>query len=237
VADPDAALNAAGLAFTPDNGSFQVLVRNRQTGITTTHDVIVDLNGVGDDMTLADLAAALGAIDGISAAVTPRGELTVAADSADLEFAFAGDTSGVLAALGVNTFFTGSTARTLGVNAVLRSDPGKLAASRGGIGADTAVAVELAGLLDRPLNSQDGTSLAVMYDRMMGEAAQASTVTRSVAEGTRVFEETLRGQKLATSGVSLDEEAVKLIGYQRSFQASARFIRVLDELLGILVNL
>ncbi len=66
---------------------------------------------------------------------------------------------------------------------------------------------------------------------------QGSSVAKAVAEGFRTFEDTLRGQQLATSGVSLDEEAVRMITYQRAYQASARFITVLNELLDVLVNL
>ena len=64
-----------------------------------------------------------------------------------------------------------------------------------------------------------------------------ASVTRSVAEGFRVFEENLNGQNLAISGVSLDEEAVKLIEFQRAFQAAARYIATLNELLEELVKL
>ena len=39
------------------------------------------------------------------------------------------------------------------------------------------------------------------------------------------------------SGVSLDEEAVNMIQYQRSFQATARVMRTLDELLEETMNL
>jgi flagellar hook-associated protein 1 FlgK len=139
--------------------------------------------------------------------------------------------------LGLNTFFSGSSARGLKVRETVREDPAKFAASRGGIGVDTENAVELAGFLDRPLNSQSGSSLAELYDRLVAETVQGSAVSRSVAEGTRVFEETLRGQKLSTSGVNLDEEAIRLIGHQQSYQASARYIKVLEELLDVLINL
>jgi flagellar hook-associated protein 1 FlgK len=42
---------------------------------------------------------------------------------------------------------------------------------------------------------------------------------------------------MATSGVSLDDEAVRMITLQRAYQASARYIRTLTDLLDILVNL
>jgi len=233
----DLPLSQAGLEFTPVNGSFQVMVRNEQTGITKTTEVLVDLNGLGEETTLADLATMLAAVDGMTAGITSDGKLTISSDSADQEFAFGGDTSGVLAALGLNTFFSGSTAGDLGVSEVLRQDPAKFAASRGGIAADTENAEELAALLDRPIQSRNGLSLAALYDGLMGETTQASSLTQAAAEGTRVFETTLRGQKLAISGVNLDEEAVRMIGLQRSFQAAARYIAALDELLQIVVNL
>ena len=46
VDDPDAAINKAGLDFTPNSGSFQVLIRNKKDDITKTHDIRIDLNGI-----------------------------------------------------------------------------------------------------------------------------------------------------------------------------------------------
>ncbi len=230
-------LDEAGLPFIPENGSFQVLVRNRNTGMTRTTDIRVDLSGTREKTTLEGLAAALDAIDGLSATITADGKLHVQSDSPDHDFSFAHDTSGALAALGINTFFTGSSAVDMGINSAIARDPELFAASRGGIGADTDNAVDLARFLDLPLATRDGATLAVLYDRMVGEMAQGSTVAQAVAEGAKVFEVTLRGQKMATSGVSLDEEAVKMMAYQHAFQASSRFIATINELFGILVNL
>jgi flagellar hook-associated protein 1 FlgK len=58
-----------------------------------------------------------------------------------------------------------------------------------------------------------------------------------VAEGFRVFQKTLQGEQLAISGVSIDEEAIRMITYQRVFQMSARFIGAVSELLETLVDL
>ena len=237
VTATDQPLNDAGLEFTPVNGSFQIMVTQKTTGQTLTHDIFVDLNGIGEETSMDDLVTMIDDIDGISASVDLSGKLTILSDSSDHEFAFADDTSGVLAALGVNTFFSGSSARDIGVNNVLVKDPALFAASSGGIGHDTDNAVALAALIDTPLESQNGASLAVLYDRMTGEVAQSSAVSQSVAEGARVFEGTLRGQKLSISGVSLDEEAVRMMAYQRAYQAAARFIATLSELMDLTVSL
>jgi len=237
VDDTAAALDATGLDFTPVNGSLQVQVFDRQTGLTETTDIFVKLNGLDDDTTLEDLAAALDAVDGISAAVTPTRGLTIRSDSSTQEFAFANDTSGVLAALGLATFFSGTSASGMKVNQAVLDNPALFAASNGGIGAGTGNAVELAAFLDRPLDGASGSTLDVMYSRLVGGVAESASAAAAVAEGFRVFEQSLTGQHLAITGVNLDEEAVRLITLQRTFQASARYISTLSELLELLVNL
>lgn len=237
VDDANDPLDAAGLTFTPQNGSFNVLVYDRQTGLTQTTQILVDLNGLDQDTSVTQLTAALDAVDGISAAVNSEGKLTIQSDSATVQFAFASDTSGVLAALGLNAFFSGTTARDVGVQNTISSDPSKFAASRSGIGVDTENVLDLANFLERPLDSADGESIGVLYQRLAAETTQASTVSQAVADGARIFEAALEGQHLSISGVSLDEETVRLISYQRAFQASARYIATCSDLLGILVNL
>ena len=141
VDNPTHELDAAGLPFTPVNGSFQVQVTNAKTGLTQTNNVTVDLNGLDNDTSLNDLASQLNSISGLSASVTPEGKLSIKSNSPDEQFAFSNDTSHILAALGVNTFFTGNSATSLGVNQALLDDPSKFAASAGGIGQDTQTGV------------------------------------------------------------------------------------------------
>jgi flagellar hook-associated protein 1 FlgK len=234
----DVALDAAGLPFTPVNGGFDVLIRNKQTGLTKTTHIPIDLNGLdGDDITYNQLVSKLDAVDGISATLDINNRIVLKADSSNVEFSFSNDTSGTLAALGINTFFTGTTASTLGVNKAVSSDPTKFAASRSGIGGNTANAVDLAGFLDRPLDSANGKSINSVYSAMVSQVTQGSSVAKAVAEGYRTFEGTLQGQQLAVSGVNLDEEAVSMMAYQRAYQASARLVKTISDLLDVLVTL
>jgi flagellar hook-associated protein 1 FlgK len=241
IAQPDAALDNAALPFTPVSGHFELLVFNRAQQITETHDIFIQLDGLDDDTTLNDLTAAIDAIEGISASITPAGKLEITSDSSDAEFAFNGDTSGVLAALGLNTFFTGSTAADIGINNELRGlgNEAKFAASGGGLGpqADSANALILSKFLDKSLDSAGGLTVPDVYDRLVNGVSQGATVAGSIAEGFRVFENTLDGQLQAVAGVNIDEEAINLITLQRIYQASARFIQTAAELLDTVINL
>jgi flagellar hook-associated protein 1 FlgK len=51
-----------------------------------------------------------------------------------------------------------------------------------------------------------------------------------------IVQKMLTSQRDAVSGVSMDEEMADLMRFQRSYQASARVVRVMDELLDGLVN-
>ncbi len=171
--------------------------------------------------------------------MTPAGKLQIKSDSQDIDFAFSGDTSGVLASLGINTFFTGSTAATLGVNSELIGidNASKFAASTGGVGNDLQNAVKLAGLLDQPLDSNGGTSLSDQYTQIINQVTQGSAVASSIADGYQQFQSSLEGQEQAVSGVSIDEEAVNMMTLQRIYQASAKYISTISELLDELMKM
>jgi flagellar hook-associated protein 1 FlgK len=237
VTAADKPLNEAGLKFAPVNGSFQVLVQNTKDKTTQVVDVQVHLLGDDTDTTLQSLADTLNRLSPLSATVSSDGRLSIASQSATQEFAFANDTSGALAALGINTLFTGSTAMDLGINQEVASDPAKFAASLGGIGVDTENAVKLAGFADQPIVSHNNESITTVYDRLVADTAQTATVTQAAAVGAQAFQQALSGQKMATSGVSIDEEAVNMIGIQKAFQASARYITTLRDMLDTLINI
>ncbi len=237
VSDPALTLDAAGLPFTPVNGQFKLLVYNTATKLTETHTINVDLDGLQDDTTLASLVSQLNGVAGVNAQVTSDNKLKISAASAETRLAFADDSSGLLAAIGVNTFFTGSTAATLAVNAVVAADGSKFAASNAGIGVNVENGLRLVALHDEGLASLSGNSITGLYDQLINETAQGATVAGSLTDGFKVFEQTLQANAQAVSGVNLDEEAIDMIMLQRTYQASARYISTLSELMDILVSL
>ncbi len=237
VNDTSKPLNDAGLPFIPQNGSFQVLVCNKKTGLTSTTKIQIDLNGLGHETTLADLNDALNKVSGIQSQILTGGKLKIDSASTDDEIAFANDTSGVLAALGLNVFFTGTSAGDIGVSTAVADDPGKFAASQGGIDADTGNAEIMAKFMGQSIDSHNGENIGVIYERMIADVAQGSAAAQTNASGAQAFESSLRSQQASISGVNLDEEAVNMITYQRSFQASAKYIATVSDLLNLLVQL
>lgn len=237
VNDPNLTLDAAGLPFTPNHGMFNVLVYNATTKTTQTHTIKVDLDGLNGDSTLASLVSQLDAIAGVAAQVTSDNHLKINTESAETQISFADDTSGFLAAVGINTFFTGSKAKDLAVNDVVAADGSKFAASSKGVGVNVENALRLIALHDAGLASLNGNTITGLYDQLINETAEGATVAGSLADGFSVFEQTLEAKAQAVSGVNLDEEAIDMIMLQRTYQASARFISTLSDLMDVLVSL
>jgi flagellar hook-associated protein 1 FlgK len=46
-----------------------------------------------------------------------------------------------------------------------------------------------------------------------------------------------RAQRTSLSGVSLDEEAVRLVEFQRAYQATAKLVTILDQLSQTTINM
>ena len=237
VDDANATLSAAGLPFTIKHGGFDVKVINRTSGAITTSRIAIDLDGLGnDDTTLADLTSRLNATANLAASVDPSGRLTLTA-AQGYELKFGNDTSGVLAALGINGFFTGNDAASIGVRADLQSDHRLLATGRGAGLGDNRNAVALAGTLDTALASLGGQSLSGRYELAVAKIAQGSAAAKTLADGSDAYLQSLLSQRQQYSGVSLDEEAVKMIEFQHAFQSAARLISTIDELYNTLLQM
>lgn len=239
VKDPAVALNdpAAGLKFTPKNGSFVVHVKQKGSGLETSTLVQVDLDGLNaNDTTLTSLSASLDGVNGISSSIN-AGKLVVNADSSDIEVSFSQDSSGVLAAVGVNNFFTGSDARDIAVNKTLKDQPNLLAAAKNGNQGDNQTALAIAGLESAKIPALNGVSLKDSYQAMVNGVGVAAASAKTNAEATQVVQDTLEAQREGLSGVSLDEEAVNMMRQQRAFQAASRVISAVDEMMKTILQL
>ena len=127
VDDTNAVLSDVEFPGTINHGSFELKVANKQTGITQVETIRIDLDGIGgDDTSLEDLRAAIDAEANVTATITTTGELKLDADP-NFEVRFGNDSSGALAALGINTFFTGSGSTDIGINSLIKQDQNFLA--------------------------------------------------------------------------------------------------------------
>jgi flagellar hook-associated protein 1 FlgK len=100
-------------------------------------------------------------------------------------------------------------------------------------------ALALAGLAvpTDPADKLDKLSFTQFYGSMASRiGSQLSTARNSQTLHQNLVNQA-RSQREDISGVSLDEEAIRVLEFQRSYQAAAKMVAVLDELTQTMVNL
>ncbi len=128
-------------------------------------------------------------------------------------------------------------ARTISVSAGIVADPGKIATGGTATAGDNTVARKLADLRDARVLSGGTATLSDAWGSLIYRVG-ADTKTASDEQSSRAEivqqVELLREQ---VSGVSLDEEAMMMMKFQRAYEANARFFQAIDSALDTLLSL
>lgn len=236
----------ASLPFAAASGGFTVTVRNTATGATQSVRINVDLDGIDGagqpgfaaDSSVRSIADDLGQVPNLTATVRPDGTLRIDAAEGHT-FSFSDDSSGVLAVLGINTYFTGSGAADIGIRPALLESPSLLCAGRTADGQpnDNGGALAIAGLQDLAIDALGGRTIRGQWQEAVQSVGLRTGAARTQADATSLVRQNLEAQRAAISGVSVDEESINLLTYQRQYQGAARFISAVDEMTRVLLQL
>jgi flagellar hook-associated protein 1 FlgK len=203
---------------------------------TETFSIHVDPSGSLQDLATGITAALATRHPSVTASVTSEGRLRIASSDPDLTFTFAGDASGVLAGLGLGTFFTGRSASEFGINQAVEDETRLIATGRGDGPTDSSNIAAIAALRDAKLLDNDGASLEEYYQGVVGALGVNRAQARDLLENQRTVDDHLLNERSALSGVNIDDESLDLIRYQRAYQGAARFLSVIDTLLEALLD-
>lgn len=128
-------------------------------------------------------------------------------------------------------FFVGSGAADLGVNPALLADPSRVAASSApGEPGNGIQALRIAQL--RGLATVDGA-----YHALVAEVGVRAREARRQVELRGLLVDQLQLRREATSGVSIDEEMANMLRSQHAYDAAARMVRTVDEMIRTLLDL
>jgi flagellar hook-associated protein 1 FlgK len=243
--DPTNATFAA-LTHRPTSGAITLRVASDSSGTFNDVNIPIDLNGLtnagtpgfADDTSLDDLAAAINALPNLSATITPEGQLRINA-AAGHTLSIVSDTSGVLTSLGINTYFAGNDASDIAVRSDLAADPSTLSvrAIVGGIPTDNGVSNAIIGLRTKAIANLQGNTLLGDWSAYAQELGVRVAAAETASDTANAVTENLTSQLNAVSGVSLDEEAINLVLFQTQYQASARYISVLQQMTDTLMRM
>ncbi len=234
------------------SGSFEIVVfdDSGDEPVSTIYKITVDPTD-----TLQDIVDRIGTefgtgVKGLRAEIITdlggQSTLRLIADTdSGLEFGFRNDTSGALAVLGINNIFTGESSADVGVNQLLIDNPRLLAAGRinsdgvrtSAAAGDNSNALDMADLKDQrfsfyKLSSATlGTAFNTFYADI-GSTNRNITTQQDFLAG--VLNE-MQNQQDTLAGVNLDEELADVLRYQYMYQASAKMISTIDEMMNTLL--
>ncbi len=224
----DATLTAAGksVTVTYDPTNSRLIVTSDSTASTSA--VTFAAPGAG-----SDARASLGLSAGVATATSG---------------AFASGTVFTLDGISVTVTGVPTAGDTLEINAytgaaadasVSLTDADKVAAasSLGGIPGDNTNALALVALQSQTLDGLGGVTFSGAYQAAatsIGTSAQGADRDLSAQQSLQDQLQVFRGE---VSGVSVDEELINMLKYQRMFEMASRMIKMTDELLQTLVNI
>ena len=248
VADSSTLLDspASGLTFGNrlQSGASMVHAYDSSGKLLTSASITYDPALDSLDTIATKLTTAFG---GAATAAVVNNQLSIVGDSGNT-FQFGDDSAGLWAALGVNTFLTGSTASDVAVNGVVANDVNRVCAGHVGTSGlvavgDNTTAKAMAALETTKVNfyvAGKTTTAQTLGDYYAGLVSKIGSDTASAsyqAKYQTTLAAQLEDQQLSVSGVNLDEELSNLIKFQHSYQAAAKLISTADSLFETVLGL
>ncbi|MBW1795340.1 MAG: flagellar hook-associated protein FlgK [Deltaproteobacteria bacterium] len=251
------ALTIAGANLQLERTAANTWQLNNNPGYAVTFTALDGANLDNGFYVILDGDRALTVTFGTSITTNGYVEFDITAATGTYTFAFSDDEaqdSGLMAAMGINTFFQGSGAGSIAVNTVLNNKDyiaaGQIDADGNYASGDNTNALAITDLqyisgdtrqwtCDRIKGNTSGSVTSTIenyYHSMVGSMGiKASSIERSSAFNA-VMVEKLSGIRDSLSAVSLDEEMTNIIKFQYAYQAAAKLISVSDELLNTLLS-
>jgi flagellar hook-associated protein FlgK len=146
------------------------------------------------------------------------------------------DSSGFLAAAGINTFFEGSTAGTISVRQELLDNPAGLAISSSQSMDDADNLTRMAAIIDQSYEGLGNFTLEGYLTKTISDLGTLVATAQARQTATSQVVQQLTNQRDSVSGVDVNEESARLLEYQRMYQAMAKFISVQDQTIQYLIS-
>ncbi len=196
---------------------------------------------------LNDVASAITSTYGPDVRATVEDGKLRLTSASNRKFSFAGDSSGVLAGLGINSFLQGSSCEDIEINSAVKADITRICAGHvNGAGevnpGDNSIARTLADLSTAQatfsLESGDSTSTFQEFlSNLISDVGSDYATADSAAAASLVQLKFLNNRQEEVGGVNVKEEMIKLKQYQQHFQTASKLINIANEMYDTLLSL
>ncbi len=207
------------------NGTLQVVVTDGNGDTVTT------LN-VGSGYAVGDK---LDAGNGIKIALT-TGDM-VNGNTFEVDAFADTDTSGVLSAIGINTFLSGDGASDIAVCSDIMTTPGRIATALGADKTDNANILLMAGLRDTALTDLNSLTPEEYYHKLITDLGLDVSVKQTHKTNMETIVQDLAERQSDVSGVDINDEAARMLVFEQMYKGMAKYMATIQESLSMLMNI
>jgi flagellar hook-associated protein 1 FlgK len=207
------------------NGTLQLEVKD-------TYDQLIATLNVGDGYAAGDK---LDIGNGIKISLGV-GDL-VAGDFFEVDAFANSDTSGFLAAVGMNTFFSGRNAIDMMVCSDIVDSSGRIATALGPEMVDNTNALRMAGLKEQTLSALSNMTPPEFLRQLITDIGQQTSVKQITQDNIESIAQNLANQQSEISGVDINEEAAQMLLFEQMFQAMAKYLNTIKSSVVTLVEM
>ncbi|MHC4757121.1 MAG: flagellar hook-associated protein FlgK [Planctomycetota bacterium] len=199
------------------NGNLQIEVRNGASELVTT------LN-VGSGYVASDKLAIENGIE-ISLST---GDLNDG-DTFEIDTFETTDTSGFVAAAGLNTFFKGNSASSMMVSEEISNSPDRIATSIGSNMTDNNNMLRMVDVYETASSNLDSLTFDEFCRRMITDIGQEITMNQMREDNGQVLLKDFKNQRDEISGVDINDEAARMMVFEQMFQAMAKYLEQIQR--------
>ncbi|MCX8083863.1 MAG: flagellar hook-associated protein FlgK [Calditerrivibrio sp.] len=216
-------------------GTFRIALYNNEGKIETYYDIDIDPEKDSLNAIIARISSADGDPNGgkLQAYLAENNTLKITVESG-YTFTFTEDTSNFLVAAGLNTFFKGLSAKDIEINGLVSNDTSFIATSLTGEPGDNRNALKIANIKFDSLSS--GVTIDEFYTTFVSMIGSDKSQVDVFYNTKKNVVQELKIKMDQIQGVSMDEEYTNMIKYQKAYEANARFLTAVDQMIDRLIN-
>jgi flagellar hook-associated protein 1 FlgK len=139
------------------------------------------------------------------------------------------DASGFLAAAGLNCFFAGSDASSINLSEDISASNLRIAASRSSNLSDNANTLAIAQLAYTASEDLGGATTLEYYRNLATDVGNQILFTQTQYDNAQGIQRSLAQQRDEISGVDMNDQAMKMMVFERMFQAMSKYISTVDD--------
>ncbi len=147
------------------------------------------------------------------------------------------DTSGFLATAGLNTFFKGDSLTTLAVDDEVMANSRRLSVALAADMADNTNVRRMADVGDEPVAVLGNVSPVDFFLMIVTGVGQRIHFAQARYDSLEAVRKQLMSQRDDIGGVDINDEAAKMLVFERMFQAAAKWISAQDQAMQTLIEL